>query len=240
MNLLVNIGNTRTVVARGDAAGPLTPVLAVGTPRDLAGAEALAAAIVANLAAGERVYVASVVPAAAAPLLAQLEVAESVDHTWAFPFAHEIRQPQTVGADRWCNVAAAVHAGLTDALVVDVGTATTFDLLVGGVFVGGLIAPGMAFAANRLQAEAAQLWQVPFAPQALRAGRDTQEALAIGAFHVGVNGVRGTVAALLVHYPRCEVVVTGGLAIHVTEPGWRQDPGWTLRGLAALAAARAR
>jgi type III pantothenate kinase len=238
MNLLVNIGNTRTVVARGAADGPLTPVLALATPHDPAAGQALAAAVAAELADGERVFVASVVPAASAALLARLAVAASVDHTWTFPFAHEIRQPQTVGADRWCNVAAAVHAGLGDALVVDAGTATTFDLLVGGVFLGGLIAPGMAFAASRLQVEAAQLWEVPFAPCELRAGRDTAEALAIGAFHVGVHGVRGTVVALLERYPRCEVVLTGGLGVHVAQPGWRHDGDWTLRGLAALAAAR--
>jgi len=109
-----------------------------------------------------------------------------------------------------------------------------------GEFLGGLIAPGMAFAARSLQETAALLWEVPFAPCALRAGRDTDEALAIGAFHVGVQGILGTVAALLERYPRCAVVVTGGLAEHVARPGWRRDPDWTLRGLAALAAARTR
>jgi type III pantothenate kinase len=155
------------------------------------------------------------------------------------PFAHDIRGPQTVGADRWCNVAAAVDAGLTDALVVDAGTATTFDVLAGGVFRGGLIAPGMSFAARALQREAARLWEVPFAPAELRAGRDTQEALAIGAYHVGVHGVRGTVIALLERYPGCTVVMTGGLGGWAALPGWQYHPDWTLRGLAVLAAARA-
>ncbi len=168
--------------------------------------------------------VACVVPVVGEALAARLPDAASVDHTWAFPFTHEVRQPQTVGADRWCNVAAAVHAGLADALVVDAGTATTFDVLVGGVFLGGLIAPGMAFAARKLQEEAARLWVVPFAPCELRAGRDTEEALAIGAFHVGVHGVRGTIAALLARHPGCEVVVTGGLGGHVTQAGWRLRP----------------
>ncbi len=239
MSLLVNVGNTRTVVARGGATGPLAEVLAADTPRDEAAAAALADAIADRRGDHERVAVASVVPLVAAALAARLPGAACVDDTWVFPFAHEILRPQTVGADRWCNVAAAVHAGLTDALVVDAGTATTFDVLAGGVFLGGLIAPGMAFAARKLQEEAARLWVVPFAPCELRAGRDTDEALAAGAFHVGVHGVRGTIAALLARYPRCEVVVTGGLGAHVAQAGWRHDPAWTLRGLAALAAARA-
>jgi type III pantothenate kinase len=240
MSLLVNVGNTRTVVVRGAAMGPLTPLLASETPRDEAAVRTLADVVAARREGDERVAVACVVPEVGEALATRLPGAAVVDHTWAFPFTHELRQPQTVGADRWCNVAAAVAAGLADALVVDAGTATTFDLLAGGVFLGGLIAPGMAFAARSLQETAALLWEVPFAPCELRAGRDTDEALAIGAFHVGVQGILGTVAALLERYPRCAVVVTGGLGGHVTRPGWRHDPDWTLRGLAALAAARAR
>jgi type III pantothenate kinase len=240
MSLLVNVGNSRTVVVRGEAAGALTPVLATATPREPDAIRALAEGVAARRQDDEGVAVACVVPQVEAALAARLPDAAAVDHTWAFPFAHAVLRPQSVGADRWCNVAAAVHAGFADAVVVDAGTATTFDVLAGGIFLGGLIAPGMAFAARRLQEEAARLWVVPFAPCELRAGRDTEEALAIGAFHVGVHGVRGTIAALLARYPGCEVVVTGGLGTHVAQPGWRCDPDWTLRGLAALAAARAR
>jgi pantothenate kinase type III len=238
MSLLVNVGNTRTVVVRGGATGPLAPLLAVDTPGGEGAARDLAEAVVARRVGHESVAVASVVPLVAGALVARMPDADCVDHTWDFPFAHEVLHPQTVGADRWCNVAAAVHAGLADALVVDAGTATTFDVLAGGVFLGGAIAPGMAFAARKLQEEAARLWVVPFAPCELRAGRDTAEALAIGAFHAGVHGVTGTIAALLDRYPRCEVVLTGGLGGHLARPGWRHEPDWTLRGLAALAAAR--
>jgi type III pantothenate kinase len=239
MSLLVNVGNSRSVVVRTDAAGQLTRVLAADTPHDEGAVLMLADAIAARRQGDERVAVACVVPVVGEALAARLPGSASVDHTWTFPFAHEVLQPQTVGADRWCNIAAAAHAGLADALVVDAGTATTFDVLAGSVFLGGLIAPGMAFAARKLQEEAARLWVVPFAPCDLRAGRDTDEALAIGAFHVGVHGVLGTIAALLARYPRCEVVVTGGLGEHLTQPGWLHDPDWTVRGLSALAAARA-
>lgn len=238
MSLLINVGNTRTVAVRGEVRGPLTPVLTAATPHDAAAAAALAATIATHRDGDEPVAVVCVVPLMGAALQAGLPGIALVDQTWTFPFRHEVRRPQTVGADRWCNVAAAVDAGLSDALVVDAGTATTFDVLVGGIFLGGLIAPGMALAARALQTQAARLWEVPFAPCELRAGRDTDEALAIGAFHVGVNGVRGTIMALLARYPRCAVVVTGGLGDQVTQPPWRYDADWTLRGLAALAAAR--
>ena len=146
-----------------------------------------------------------------------------------------ITSAQTVGADRWCNVAAACAAGLRDAIVVDAGTATTIDVLDGGTFAGGLIAPGMAFAARQLQTRAAQLWEVPFAPCPLAPGADTAAALQGGAFHVGVHGVSGTVSALLAGRPRAQVVLTGGLGRFLTRDGWPWDPLWTLRGLAALA-----
>ena len=70
-----------------------------------------------------------------------------VDHTCELPFALEVTAPAKVGPDRLCNVAAAAAAGLGSALIVDAGTATTFDILLDGSFIGGMIAPGMASAA---------------------------------------------------------------------------------------------
>lgn len=229
--LLINVGNTHTVAARRD--GDLRELWGgVSTPD-------AAAAIAGCAREGEAVAIASVVPAVTAALLAALPAARAVDHTWTLPFAHELREPQTVGADRWCNVAAACAVGLRDALVIDAGTATTFDILQDGIFRGGLIAPGMALAARALQERAARLWPVPFAACPLEAGRDTASALAAGGYHVGVHGVVGTARALLERYPGLTVVTTGGLAEHVRQPGWRHDPLWTLRGLEALATAAA-
>ncbi|HOX25175.1 MAG TPA: type III pantothenate kinase [Candidatus Krumholzibacteria bacterium] len=237
--LLVNIGNSCVSAARAEPAArgsspAVAGLLREPTPRDAAALAALAARIAGLRRRGETAGVCSVVPAAARALVAAMPDAHLVDHTWDFPFAVSIREPRTVGADRWCNVAAAAAAALDDALVVDAGTATTIDVLAAGVFTGGLIAPGMAFAARKLQEEAAQLWPVPFAPCELRPGRDTEEALAIGAFHVGVHGVAGVVEALLAAWPRSRVITTGGLGGYVARAGWLYDPDWTLRGLAAL------
>ena len=178
------------------------------------------------------------VPACTEALTAALPTAAVVDHTLALPFAIGVAEPAAVGADRWCNVAAAVARGWRDALVVDAGTATTFDLLVGGCFVGGLIAPGMAFAARRLGEEAARLVPVPFAACPLVAGATTAAAMQAGAFHVGVRGVLGVIEGLLARYGARPVVVTGGLAAHLARPGWLHDPDWTLRGALTLALPR--
>ncbi len=154
------------------------------------------------------------------------------------PFGLDLIAPETVGADRLCNLAAAAAAGLGSALVVDAGTATTFDLLLDGVFVGGLIAPGMAFAARQLGEKAARLAPVPFAPAPLAAGRSTAEALAAGGWHAGIGGVRYIVAGLLDRHGPLPVIVTGGLGIHLADLG-HHDPDWTLRGALVLAAPEA-
>ncbi len=159
---------------------------------------------------------------------------EVVDHTSDLPFALDVAEPGQVGPDRLCNVAAAVAAGLTSALVVDAGTATTFDLLVDGVFVGGMIAPGMAFAARQLGEAASRLSPVPFGPVSWDVGRDTRSAMAAGAWHAGTGGIRAVVEGLRGRYGKVPVIVTGGLGAHFDDSDWYHDLHWTMRGAAVL------
>lgn len=250
--LVVDVGNSRTAAALwagGPGAAPpqgeLTRLPDRPTPRDAGGRRELAAALAALARArgATALVLASVVPAVDAGLAdAGLTGAGPrvlrVDHAGPLPFALDVEEPAAVGADRYCNVAAAVGRGWRDALVVDAGTATTVDLLREGRFAGGLIAPGMAFAARKLGEEAARLRPVPFAPCPLDVGRTTAAAMQAGAFHVGVNGVVATVAALRERYGRPPVAVTGGLAPFLVQPGWLHDPDWTLRGALLLAAPR--
>jgi type III pantothenate kinase len=168
-------------------------------------------------------------------VLAAVPNAIRVDHTLPLPFGLDLADPAAVGADRLCNVAAAVARGWSDALVVDAGTATTLDLLAGGRFAGGWIAPGMALALERLGERAARLGTVPFGPVPLEVGRSTAEAMRAGAFHVGVLGLRAAVAALLERYGPRPVAVTGGLGGMARLPGWLHDPDWTLVGALRLA-----
>ena len=244
--LVVDVGNSRTAAAlwEGGAGAPPRGELARlpdrPTPRDAEGRRELAAALAALVRAhgAAALVLASVVPAVDAGLMAAGPRVLRVDHTGPLPFELDVEEPAAVGADRYCNVAAAVGRGWRDALVVDAGTATTIDLLREGRFAGGLIAPGMAFAARKLGEEAARLRPVPFAPCPLDVGRTTAAAMQAGAFHVGVNGVVATVAALRERYGQPPVAVTGGLAPFLVQPGWLHDPDWTLRGALLLAAPR--
>jgi type III pantothenate kinase len=157
-----------------------------------------------------------------------------VDHTCDLPFSMAVREPARVGPDRLCNLAAAVAAGLTSALVVDAGTATTFDLLLDSEFAGGLIAPGLASSVRGLAAQTARLEPVEFGPAGWEVGTDTAEAMRAGAWHTGTGGILHTVAGLLERYGPLPVVLTGGLGGHLRDAGYYHDPCWTLRGAAFL------
>lgn len=249
--LIADAGNTRVAFAawtagdgvpilRNDVWAPVRPLTALAslpTPRDAGADVAFADAVRAMVAAagGVPLVLVSVVPRVDG-LLAALDLdLRRVDHNSPLPYRHRLREPATTGADRLCNVAAAVAAGLDSALIVDVGTATTCDVLVGGVFEGGLIAPGMAFALEQIGRQAARLRAVPFAESPLVAGQDTASALAAGAYHAGVGGVETLIGGLQRAHGPLPVVVTGGLARFLVGPGRHLDPQWTLRGAACLA-----
>ncbi|MBM4130911.1 type III pantothenate kinase [bacterium] len=247
--LLIDAGNTRVAFAawgegdgharrdgeRWSAAAPLRRLGALPTPA--AGAEAAfgeAAAGLLRQACGAPVVLVSVVPRVTDLLLALAPDLLPADQRAGLPFAHRLADPAATGGDRLCNVAAAVAAGLASALIVDAGTATTIDVLRDGVFEGGVIAPGMAFALEQIGSRAARLGPVPFGPVPLVAGRETGAALAAGGFHAGVGGVEALVAGLQRAHGTMPVVVTGGLGRHLAAAGRLHDPDWTFRGAAFL------
>lgn len=181
------------------------------------------------------VVVVSVVPEVTRILARYQNNITVVDHTSAFPFKHQIQDIGAVGQDRLCNVAAASAAGLSGALIVDAGTATTYDILLESVFLGGVIAPGMAFAAQALGRCAARLDPVPFAACELMAGTDTRTAMSVGAWHTGLGGVEAVISGLNGKYGELPIILTGGLGHALEKPGRYHDPDWTLRGAAVLA-----
>jgi type III pantothenate kinase len=247
--LLVDAGNTRITCAAWEG-GHQRPILEAGTlappipldeldsldqPRDRKAEEAFLASFrrIHEVSGRPSVVLVSVVPRVAELLSAVVDPVV-VDHTSDLPFELGVAEPGQVGPDRLCNVAAAAAAGLSSALVVDAGTATTFDLLVDGVFVGGMIAPGMALAARKIGQAASRLIPVPFGPASWEVGRDTRSAMAAGAWHTGTGGIRAVVEGLLDRYGNVPVIMTGGLGGHFDDLAWYFDPHWTLRGAAVL------
>jgi len=144
--------------------------------------------------------------------------------------------PHDVGADRIVNAVAAIERYGAPVIVLDFGTATTFDVVgPGGEYLGGVISPGLGSSAEALFAKAARLHRVDIRRPQRVIGRNTEESIQSGLFHGYASLVEGLVKRVrddLGH--DAPVVATGGLApIFESEMPFltASDPGLTLEGL---------
>lgn len=148
--------------------------------------------------------------------------------------------PQEVGADRIANAVAALdRVGPGPLIVLDFGTATTFDVVSAkGEYLGGVIAPGLEISADALFGAAARLSHVELVPPESAIGRTTRGAVQSGLLfgHAGmVDGIVRRMCAELGANP--PVMATGGLAdliVPLCETVTDQDPLLTLKGLYLL------
>jgi type III pantothenate kinase len=156
-------------------------------------------------------------------------------------FAIKVDNPDEVGADRLLNALAAQHRFGGPLVVVDFGTATTFDVVdADGAYLGGVIAPGINLSIEALHQAAARLPRIGIGrPQAV-IGRNTVAAMQAGVYWGYVGLVEGIVARISGEYGaplRC--VATGGLAPLFsggTTVIQHIEPDLTLDGLRMLAA----
>lgn len=153
----------------------------------------------------------------------------------------DVDEPASVGADRVVNAIAAHAAVPGDLLVIDFGTATTFDVIdYDGAYKGGAIAPGINLSLDALVAAAAKLPRIAVAaPETGRAiGRTTEEQMTIGIFWGYVAMIEGMTARLKAEIGRpISVVATGGLATLFdshTSIFDRIEPDLTITGLALM------
>ncbi len=150
-----------------------------------------------------------------------------------------VDDPREVGADRVVNALAAARFFPGPAIVVDFGTATTFDVVSPrGEYVGGAISPGIDISLEALGRRGAQLRQVELLPPRSVIAKNTVEALRSGlvyGFAGQVDGiVERMVEALGVPPEDVSVVATGGLAPVVVDECrsvTHHEPWLTLRGL---------
>jgi type III pantothenate kinase len=153
-------------------------------------------------------------------------------------------RPAAVGADRLVNAIAA-HASHKGALiVVDFGTATTFDIVAAnGDYEGGVIAPGANLSAEALHKAAAMLPRVAVERTQAVIGKDTEPAMRSGLFWGYIGLIEGLVKRIKEEYGQpMTVIATGGLATLF----FRQtpaidfiDPDLTIRGLVLIHARNA-
>ena len=153
----------------------------------------------------------------------------------------DVAEPKTVGADRVLNAIAAhaIHEG--DLIVIDFGTATTFDVVdYSGAYKGGIIAPGINLSLDALVTAAAKLpriaIQAPTSPSVI--GRTTEDQMHIGIYWGYVTMIEGLVARMKAEIGRpVKVISTGGLATlfdQHTEVFDAIEPDLTIQGLSLL------
>jgi type III pantothenate kinase len=147
--------------------------------------------------------------------------------------------PREVGSDRVVNALAAAHLYDGAVIVVDFGTATTYDVVSAkGEYVGGAISPGIEISLDALGARGAQLRKVELMRPRSVIAKNTVEALQSGVLYGFASQVDGMVArmtdALMLTPDRVTVVATGGLApwvVHECRSVTVHQPWLTLRGL---------
>lgn len=160
------------------------------------------------------------------------------DLDWGFVIRAD--RPGEVGADRLLNTLAGYARYGGPLIVIDFGTATTFDVVgADGDYSGGVIAPGIQLSLEALHRAAAQLPRIGIArPQAV-IGRSTIPAMQSGVFWGYVGLIEGIVARIRSEWGEAmRVVATGGLAPLLAEGTTiieKTDPDLTLEGLRLLA-----
>jgi type III pantothenate kinase len=150
----------------------------------------------------------------------------------------KVETPLELGADRLCNSVAAFAEHGGPCVVVDFGTATTWDVVSEkGEFLGGVIAPGLEIAAEALFSRAAKLPRIELAAPARAIGKGTVDSMQAGLVYGYVGLVEGLTARVLAEAGRGKVVATGGLAAVIaryTKIFDVVDDDLTLKGLQLL------
>ena len=231
--LLIDISNsfTKAAVATGPRIGRVhripTPELRPTSLRALVGKTKL-----------DSVFLSSVVPAKNPVVLSAFPQTVMIGPHLDLGVGIDYPNPESIGADRLANAAACAGLYGVPAIVVDFGTAVTFDVLSAKrAYIGGVIAPGLNAMTNYLHEKTALLPQVTLKEPKSAVGRSTRDAMLSGAVH----GYRGLIREILsqitaekfpLQHP--VIVATGGDAKLIAGklPLFDQvDPLLTLRGI---------
>jgi len=163
----------------------------------------------------------SVVPSATASLAGACEKITGtptivIDGRSPLPIKLAVDEPLTVGADRIINTLAASRIHKRDCIVVDMGTATTFDCITAdGTFLGGVIAPGVQIAGESLFRRTSKLPATELIPPKKVIGTRTDECIRAGVVLGAAESIDGLVRRIKMEWPNKStplVICTGGLA----------------------------
>ena len=161
-----------------------------------------------------------------------------IDARAKLPIKLDVEEPFTVGADRIANTLATSRIHKRDAIVVDLGTATTYDCITAdGTFLGGVIQPGIMISADTLFRRTAQLPATDIVPPKKVIARRTDECIRAGVLYGAVDSIDGIVRRIKREWPGKKaplVIATGGMA-EAVKPHSAElelvDPFLTLKGI---------
>ena len=148
----------------------------------------------------------------------------------------DLDDPKQAGADRLVNAVAVLNEYKKPAIIVDFGTATTFDVInADGAYAGGVIAPGINLSLKALGDAAAQLPDLKIEKPAQVIGKNTVDAMQSGIYWGYIGLIEGTIKRIQDEMGcECLVLATGGLAplfAKGTDIIETIDPDLTLKGL---------
>ena len=150
-----------------------------------------------------------------------------------------IDNPNELGADRLINAFAAWNTWQQPLIIIDFGTATTFDVVSGaGEYLGGVIAPGINLSLEALKRAAAKLHGIAITHPETVIGRNTTSAMQSGIFYGYTGLIEGIVSRIKTERGEpMKVIATGGLAplySTATKHIDLVDPDLTIRGLCLI------
>ena len=139
---------------------------------------------------------------------------ELLDAKLKNPIKININKPKQVGSDRIANVIAAYNSHKTNCIVVDFGTATTFDILTSkGIYEGGLITPGVRLSLATLNSLTALLPLIKLKKTKQIIGKDTVSAINSGVYWGYVSMINGILEKIISStQKKYMIILTGGLS----------------------------
>ncbi|RHM63679.1 MULTISPECIES: type III pantothenate kinase [Coprobacillaceae] len=148
----------------------------------------------------------------------------------------KIDNPKALGADRLVDAAGAYYLHHCACLVIDFGTATTFDIISSkGEFLGGATAPGLGISVEALSSQAAKLPEIEIKKPASIIGRNTVDSMQAGVVYGYIGLTDKIISQIKKEYgEELKVVSTGGLGrmiYHETDLIDTYDPDLTFKGL---------
>lgn len=245
MLLAIDIGNTEVTVGLFDDAVLAGHWRFMTTPDRTPDewAQVLGQALIAAPRPIVSCVLGSVAPGATSAVAQGVEkvtgvAAMRIDAKSALPLVLDVDHPESVGADRIINGLVAQLEWRAAAIIVDFGTATTFDCVTAdGRFIGGAIMPGLRTSADELTRKAAKLPATDLQLPQRAIGRNTEACIQAGVLFGAADAIDGMVRRIRAEWPepvRPRAIATGGLSVLVA-PLCREldgvDRDLTLRGL---------